>query len=116
MIVRDDNDGGESGYYIVADSTEARRRRRFTYAHELAHFLLHKKFINKSITDNVLFRSRLSNQQEIEANQLAADILMPYEKIDELINQVGPEHATISILADKFDMSPSAMRVRLGII
>ncbi len=97
MILKEGN--GE--YAIYSNGKDPKVRRRFTYAHELAHFLLHKEHIGDGLRENPLFRSILSNQQEIEANKLAADILMPLPILNEL--------------AEIFDVSRSAMLIRLGI-
>ncbi|EPJ45201.1 MAG: protein of unknown function DUF955 [Osedax symbiont Rs1] len=56
---------------------DVKYRQRFTLAHEIAHFLLHRSYIGDGIVDDALFRSRLSTAIEVEANSLAADILMP---------------------------------------
>ncbi len=97
MILKEYN--GE--YAIYSNRKDPKVRRRFTYAHELAHFLLHKEHISDRLRENLLFRSILSNQQEIEANNLAADVLMPLPILNEL--------------AEIFDVTRSAMLIRLGI-
>ena len=56
------------------------------------------------------------NKSEVEANKLAADILMPHDKIDTLIEQIGKHDISFEIIAKRFDISLSALRVRLGII
>ena len=101
----------ESKYRIVTNSNDPENRRRFTAAHELAHFLLHKEYIGDGITDDALYRSNLSNWQEVEANKLAAHILMPYEKINELIDE---KHYKNSELPGLFKVSAAAMSIRLG--
>ncbi len=116
QIARDAKLGGESGYYIAVDSDEPKQRQRFTIAHEIAHFLLHKNQVGDGLTDSQLYRSRLSNKSEVEANKLAADILMPHDKIDMLIEQIGKHDISFEIIAKRFDISLSALRVRLGII
>ncbi len=100
------------GYFIRTNKTESRKRRRFTIAHELSHFLLHKEKVGNGITENTLYRSNLSTQDEVEANRLAADILMPSEQIQKHIDEVS---SAIGDLAETFDVSVSAMTVRLGI-
>ncbi|MCV5491602.1 ImmA/IrrE family metallo-endopeptidase, partial [Escherichia coli] len=57
-------------------------RRRYTLAHEIAHFLLHRHLLRDGITDDVLYRSSQSSQIEAEANRLAADIIMPMHQVD----------------------------------
>lgn len=87
------------------------RRKRFTIAHEIAHIIFHRDKIGAGLVDDALYRSRLSNTEEIEANKLAAQILMPWN----LINQYMDANAAVQSLAEIFDLSDSAMAIRLGI-
>lgn len=112
-------DGGN--YIIRVNRNEARERQRFTVAHELAHYFLHKDIIDNSadgITDTVLYRSGKSEQIEYEANRLAADIVMPLKIIERVLlsefNGIITEQ-TIESLAAKFQVSKVAMEIRLSI-
>ncbi|MBC6436778.1 MAG: ImmA/IrrE family metallo-endopeptidase [Rhodobacteraceae bacterium] len=108
------------GYTIRVDRDEARRRQRFTIAHELAHFLLHRQLIDSStegIMDNVLYRSGAPERIEYEANRLAADIVMPMDLIRQILQEefgglVTEE--TTQILAQRFQVSQAAMEIRLS--
>ena len=42
VIVKNAEKGGSAGYCIVTEKSDSSNRRRFTIAHELAHFLLHR--------------------------------------------------------------------------
>ena len=99
-------------YKIVINNKHSGFRQRFTIAHEFAHFILHKKEIGSGIQDDVLFRSGLSGNLEIEANNFAANILMPWHLIEEALED-GAD--TIHKLAEKLWVSKSAMSVRLGV-
>lgn len=101
-------------YHIFCNGNEPHTRRRFTVAHELAHYLLHRDQLGDKYPENVLLRGGLSNKEETEANKLAAGILMPYSKIDESIDK-GNDKFSIPELADIFDVSKQAMSIRLGI-
>lgn len=111
-------DPAAPGRYIIRvnrhDSTE---RQRFTVAHEIGHYLLHRDQIGNGITDDVLFRSRLTDRREAEANRIAADLLMP----DHLINQALDRAKLIGVddvvdyLARQFEVSDAAMKIRLGL-
>ncbi|MFB0491920.1 Zn-dependent peptidase ImmA (M78 family) [Methylobacterium sp. OAE515] len=109
-----------SDYVIRVNRNEARERQRFTIAHELAHYLLHRDLIDTSsegITDTVLYRSGASEQVEFEANRLAADIVMPLAVVDDMLKadyQGVVTEATIEDLAARFGVSKSAMELRLG--
>ena len=111
----------ENGQYVIrVNRNEARERQRFTIAHELAHFLLHRHVIDASpngITDNVLYRSGAPEQIEFEANRLAAEIVMPMKLIEaKLKTNFGGivTEATIESLADSFEVSKAAMEIRLS--
>lgn len=91
-------------------------RQRFTLAHEIAHFLLHRDLIGDGIVDDILYRSTLSNELEQEANRLGADILMPWPLVKErlsLLEGIRVE-SKIEQLAKEFEVSNTAMQIRLG--
>ena len=112
MIRRDAEQGGSSGYAIYVNARHHENRRRFTIAHEIAHFILHRDFIGDGITDDALYRSALSSRLETQANQLAADILMPWPLLNAAMDGGINDVRT---LANHFRVSPSAMSVRLGV-
>lgn len=104
-----DDEPSESGYAIYVNADHPETRRRFTLAHEVAHFVLHRDMIGDGITDDAMYRSGLSKIEEYQANDLAAEILMPKDKlIEELKSEKEP-----SKLADKFEVSLSSMNIRL---
>jgi hypothetical protein len=77
-LFRDAMNGGWSGYSIVVNSKDPLVRKRFTIAHEIAHFILHADQAGVAgITDDEFYRSGLGSMREAEANRLAAEILMP---------------------------------------
>lgn len=94
---------------------DSKGRQRFTLAHEIAHFLLHKHALRDGIEDTMLFRSSLSNQLEVEANRLAADIVMPFS----LIDAIPFSHQTrLEVRAEEIaslaELSIPAIEIRLG--
>lgn len=107
----------DGGFVISVNRHDSSRRQRFTVAHEIAHYLLHRDQIGSGIQDDVLYRSSLSDQREAEANQLAAEILMPRTKVELALRDVTnlPETEKISALSEKFGVSDVAMRIRLGL-
>jgi len=111
----------EEGHYLIrVNRHEARERQRFTIAHELAHFLLHKSVIDSSpdgIKDNVLYRSGEPERIEYEANRLAADIVMPMALVQKVLQEEFDgvvTEATIESLAARFQVSKAAMEIRLS--
>lgn len=93
-------------------------RQRFTLAHEIAHFLLHSDRIDgDGIVDDVLYRSRLSDELEAQANRLAADIIMPMSLIQLKLQEKGGGKLTeqqIEEIAQDAQVSKTALKIRLG--
>jgi len=114
-LFQDINLGGDAGYAIVVNGKHPEVRRRFTIAHEVAHFLLHRKEVGAGISDNQFYRSNLSNKQETEANKLAADILMPRKLINTIKEKNYLDDSDTKALAKALNVSEVAMKIRLGI-
>lgn len=111
-------DPDHRGSFIIrVNKTDSARRQRFTVAHEVAHFLLHRDDIGNGIVDDVLYRSSLSDWREAQANRLAADLLMPQYLVNKWLDRAGALGVdnAVDFLADKFNVSESAMKIRLGI-
>lgn len=111
-MIRRDAQGGSSGFAIYVNGNHARTRKRFSIAHELAHFALHRHLIGDGVTDDALYRSKLSSSVEVQANRMAADILMPWHLINEA---VAAGITTVEALARHFDVSKSTMSIQLGV-
>ncbi|MGH6829002.1 MAG: ImmA/IrrE family metallo-endopeptidase [Rhizomicrobium sp.] len=112
MIVRDAERGGSSGYAVYVNGKHALVRRRFTIAHEIAHYVLHRSLIGGGVQDDALYRSKLSSAVEAEANRFAADILMPWRLLNE---EIGKGNNNVEALARAFNVSKSSMSIRLGV-
>lgn len=111
VLVRDDT--SPSGFVIHVDKDEPAVRQRFTAAHELGHFVLHKHLVGDRVEDNYLLRSEgLSNAVEAEANRFAASLLMPRDQIQRAMESgiTGADD-----LAEAFGVSLTAMSIRLGL-
>jgi hypothetical protein len=91
-------------------------KERFTLAHEIAHFLLHRDKLSDGITDNILYRSSLSDTLEAQANRLAADIIMPWPLMKRsLLNYSDlKDEDKYERLAEAVDVSTTAIKIRLG--
>ncbi len=112
-IFRDSTNGGASGFSIAVNSTEHPVRQRFTVAHEIAHFLLHRTQLeNGDLIDDTMYRSGLSSAEEAAANKMAAHILMPFSLINSLVSAGINDVAS---LAARLQVSQTAMKIRLGI-
>lgn len=106
---------------IGVNSSHAKTRQRFTIAHELAHLLLHRdENFHVDEKSPIGFRNEESslatNANEIEANQFAAELLMPVKllekEIENLPKNIDAERAVLE-LADRFQVSEQAMTLRL---
>ena len=96
-------------YVIYVNDKHPKNRQRFTIAHEIAHYILHKEKIGDNLTDNAMYRSKLSNVFERQANILAYEILMPVNFVMQFIE----ENKSVSEMASLFKVSEGAMRIRL---
>ena len=108
----------KSGYEIRVNRHENKKRQRFTVAHEIGHYLLHREHINDGIVDNVLYRSGLSSRIEAEANRIAADILMPKHTLKAYLKQNYGNRVTetdLDNIANNLRVSKIALKIRLGL-
>lgn len=106
---------------VGLNENHSETRRRFSLAHELGHFLLHKGEV--FVDAKVNFRNRLSSmgvdREEIEANEFAAELLMPSDLVSTEFYKLfdadkTSEHASpVDTLASRFKVSTQAMEFRL---
>lgn len=99
-------------YRITLNKYHSNLRRRFTLAHELGHFLLHKQHLedNKKIEDAILFRKQSNtNRIELEANEFAAELLMPKLEFEK---EIKNGNNTIEKLSECFQVSYAAVKYR----
>lgn len=122
MLVVNDGHGmiGVNGHHHV-------NRRRFTTAHEIGHFLLHRAGANVFVDAKpVFFRDDISSsgteRQEVEANAFAAELLMPTKHLREQVEDEATDlydDTAVQKLARSFGVSAQALTiklVRLGLI
>jgi len=108
---------------IGVNASNSPRRQRFTIAHECGHFLLHKgKRLVLDRAVRVNFRDSASSlatdREEMEANAFAAGLLMPSAALSDELNRLVrgrplSDTHVVQALADKCDVSKSAMEFRL---
>ena len=96
---------------ISVKVNEKETRQRFTVAHELGHFFLHNEYLDKGLMDGIGFlpRDGSINKIENEANDFAANLLMPKSKFYELWND---KEISLSKMAQYFNVSGSAIVTR----
>jgi hypothetical protein len=104
--------------FVSADDILARKR--FTAAHELGHFLLHGDRMTGFIADATISETDdATGEMEREANQFAAELLMPEDVIcaraDELMKEhrACPRIVLAVRLASELLVSREAVRYRL---
>jgi len=104
------------GFVIRVNRHDHPKRQRFTVAHEIAHFLLHREEIGDGIEDDVLYRSALSDRREQQANRLAADILMPEGLLEQAVGdaEIRNVEDVPLYLSEVFGVSEAAMRIKVG--
>jgi len=117
------------GWVILLNATHSPVRQRFTIAHELGHLLLHG-YTAPHADRSFRFRDARSSEgsalEEIQANQFAAELLMPRALVLKATRSHPLEHAPeregddaefdtwIEALARRFNVSKQAMTIRLS--
>jgi len=103
------------GVVIGVNSTHHSNRQRFTIAHEIAHFILHKGIkLHVDEDFRVNLRDGSVNIEEIEANAFAAELLMPTEFVERETQRLGRiDQRGVENLARRFQVSSRAMEIRL---
>lgn len=101
---------------IIVNREHGVGRRLFTLAHELAHVMFHFEK-DKDEAGMVSLYSHRGDTQEKQANQLAAELLMPKRIVTESVSMMGRRIKTIEgleSLAQRFNVSRDAMFYRLA--
>jgi Zn-dependent peptidase ImmA (M78 family) len=124
-------DGELSGMAFIKDgksiigvnSLHASTRQRFTLAHELGHILLHRPVLEASgvhVDKGSLRRDSLASagvdDWEIEANNFAAELLMPEPLLAAALdghNLDFEDEGAVQALARKFKVSTMALQFRV---
>jgi Zn-dependent peptidase ImmA (M78 family) len=108
-------------FTVEINALESATRQRFTAAHELAHYLLHRDLMHVNGSKMNRHTDRLygapednpsspfTRRHEIEANRLAAQIVMPAA----LVRSKFEAERDSSVLAGIFGVSKAAMDIRL---
>ena len=102
-------------FEILVNSKDSKVRQRFTIAHELGHFFLHKDILEaEDIHIDILYRTEKTPEEverEKEVDYFAGALLMNRTLLKKLRNSYS-----ITELAEMFEVSASAMTVRLDIL
>lgn len=95
---------------ITVNSSHSETRQRFTVAHEIAHFVLHRDLIGDGIIDNALYRSLQPDPIERQANRYAASLLMPVHLVKKAWEGGSQDEYA---LAEAFDVSSAVAKIRM---
>lgn len=113
MLVRKKDGSGK--VLVGINSAESRERQRFTIAHEVGHFFLHKD-LDVSV-DYRMSYSAPKPPREQEADEFAGNLLMPKKLLVSDFDQIISNHSFLETdlknLAKKYAVSTEAMRIRL---
>lgn len=128
-IVEQDLEGSVSAMLVVKDghgvigvnANHHPNRRRFSVAHEIGHYLLHRDSASVFVdAAPVFFRDNTSSagtkQQEIEANAFAAELLIPGTILREQVKHQAVDlydDAAVHRLAREFGVSAQALTIKL---
>ena len=89
------------------------RRRRFTLAHEIGHFVLHRTFQDEFHCTRAMIANFRLEGVEFEANQFASQLLIPPNRIREF--EKKPWNIdTLREIADYFEVSLQAAGLRMA--
>jgi len=104
---------GENSFVIALSPFGNEQRKTFTIAHELGHLFLHMGFmVDKELwaqQDQKVYSRFGSTEQEYQANEFAASLLMPEKNYKEVMNRYSEGNSVdMSKVARFFNVSISA--------
>jgi Zn-dependent peptidase ImmA (M78 family) len=119
MLVKENN----HTWTIIVNKEDSKTRKLFTIAHELGHYQLHRQTSDRFVDGHLVAqngwnRDELSkySEQELEANEFAANLIMPAALIAQTLGKIKKENIDETVLqklANQFNVSTLAMLTRL---
>lgn len=103
---------GRSGIITVDKSIPEEGRKRFAVAHDLGHFELHRESQLLFCTEQDMVVWNENKPQEIEANEFAANMLMPESLFKVHLGKEKPNLDMVKFLAGEFRTTLTAAAVR----
>ncbi len=110
-----------NSFLVTICATDPYTRQRFTLAHELGHYMLHRHLVGDGVDDDRAYRSTqvgkyhntlIGPAEETEANRFAANLLMPRDLVDA---EWAKRDSSVQSMAKLFQVSEHAMSIRLGV-
>lgn len=106
------NGNGEHAVITVNPNGAYKTRIRFALAHELGHLELHKKVQAQFDCDRKALSEWFAKQgaaaREVEANEFAAELLLPEEFVKSEFTSVKPSFQLLDTIAEKYQTSLTA--------
>ena len=112
-------DSDTKQFNVYVNSSHSMTRKRFTAAHEIGHYIsaICDSFSKEQLLNGEGFEDQsvsyrkegISDSTEIEANEIAARLLMPKKSVDKLLKQ----GLSIEEMAERFYVSQQPMSIRL---
>ena len=100
---------GRGGRILVKRDIREQGRKRFTTAHEIGHYLLHKDADSLSCgVKEIANWTNLGANPEHEADEFASELLLPAAEMKTLIGTQWPSLQLVSNVAAEFDASLTA--------
>ncbi|MBD3196656.1 MAG: ImmA/IrrE family metallo-endopeptidase [Candidatus Lokiarchaeota archaeon] len=103
---------GNIGIATISSEIPECGRKRFAIAHELGHFELHSESQLVECEEEDLLIWNECKVQEMESNQFAASLLMPYDLFCSYIDRGQPNFRNIKNISEKFRTSLTATALR----
>lgn len=98
----------EEGWVCYINNTHHKTRQRFTIAHELAHFILHKNKKDEFKDYTYYRKPDNSNIMEFQANTFASMLLMPEAEFRYFYKTLSTQE-----ISEKFGVSQIAAEIRV---
>lgn len=104
---------GNDSFSIIISPFQNEQRKAFTIAHELGHLFLHMGFMTDRecwlTQDQTVYRRFGTTEQEYQANEFAAALLMPEKQYKEVLDTYSDgNRVNMSQVAKCFNVSISA--------
>lgn len=112
---------------VLIQKEHGEKRKRFSLAHELGHFILNSSPRSIYLDRHTYFRSNLSSSgidtEEKKANRFAAELLMPSDILWEILSKDMPDLIdaeeteglkALKELAKKFEVSIAALTIKIS--
>lgn len=112
-LVRNSDNHAEWGIFVNPKARPVRKR--FTFAHELGHFVLHRATQWSFNCDQESVHTGIETLKQIEreADEFAGNLLMPGDMLRDRIDGKRIDFRLLGALAKEFDVSLESMCIRL---